>query len=163
MKHFVFSYKKFNSVFLPKFLLMCVPGLLMIAITIYALNGNVDPISSSGEYARVVVLGMFLAMGMLVLSFPWYLSKLSLYRKSYITKQGDEIAFYRCANNLPGLDEKQIIYTAKDITAISIEHKTIYIYGSIEEVHMTRYGSKYIGKHNVLKIPNVFSNIDALF
>lgn len=162
MNQITFSFSKFNSVFLPKLLLMCIPGTVFIIITICSLNGKIGAISSSKGAGILVAIIMFISMIMLVLAFPCYLSRWSQYRNSYITKQENTIVFYKCSNNLPILDEKTKIYTVKDIKKIFIENKKICIYGSIEEVHNTRHGNEYIGEIKELKIPDVFSNTNIL-
>lgn len=162
MKQITFSFSKFNSVFLPKLLLMCIPGIVFIIITICALNGKIGPIASSSGLAVVVAILMFVSMIMLALALPYYLSKLSQFRKSYVVMNDNKIIYYRCANNLPILDEKTKIYTVKDIKKIFIENKKICIYGSIEEVHNTRHGNEYIGEIKEVKIPDVFSNTNIL-
>lgn len=162
MNQITFSFSKFNSVFLPKLLLMCIPGMVFVIVTFCALKGKIGAISSSGGIAVFVSVVMFISMIMLVLAIPSYLSRLSQYRNSYIIKQGDEVVFYKCANNLPILDEKTKIYTAKDITKVSIKNKEICIVGNIEEVHRTRHGNEYIGEIKELKIPDVFNNTNIL-
>lgn len=162
MKQITFSFSKFNSVFLPKFLLMCLPGIMFIIITLCALNNKIGPIVSSSGLAVVVVILMFVSMIMLALALPYYLSKLSQFRKSYVVMNGNKIMYYRCANNLPILDEKTKIYTVKDIKHIFIENKKICISGSIEVVQNTKHGNQYIGEIRELKIPDVFNNTNIL-
>lgn len=162
MNQITFSFSKFNSIFLPKLLLMCLPGITFIVITMCALKGKIGAISSSRGMAVLVAVIMFISMITLILAIPSYMSRLSQYRNSYIIKQGDEVVFYKCSNNLPILDEKTKIYTAKDITKVSIKNKEICIIGSIEEVHKTRHGNEYIGEIKELKIPDVFNNTNIL-
>ena len=141
---------------------MCLPGITFIVITMCALNGKIGAISSSKGMAVIVVILMLISMTVLILAVPCYLSRWSQYRNSYIVKQGNEITYYKCANNLPILDEKTKIYIAKDITRIFIANKTICIYGSIEETHNTRHGNQYIREIRELKIPDVFNNTNIL-
>lgn len=162
MNQITFSFSKFNSVFLPKLLLMCIPGAVFIIITMCSLNGKIGAISSSKGAAILVAILMLISMIMLVLSIPYYLSTWSQYRNSYIIKKENTIVFYKCSNNLPILDERTKIYTAKDITKVSIKNKEICIIGSIEEVHKTRHGNECIGKIKELKIPDVFNNTNIL-
>lgn len=162
MNQLAFSFSKFNLFFFPKFLLMSLPGAVFIVVTVCALNGKIGAISSSRELAITASLIMLLSMAMLALAFPYYLSRWSQYKNSYIVKQDDEIIYYKCTNNIPILDEKTKIYEATDITKVSIINRTIYIYGNIKEIHKTRHGNEYIGEMKELKIPDVFINTNIL-
>ena len=159
-----FSLAKFNGIFAVRALLLGLPGICVVALIVLALNGKGLRINASAGAARVAAGVMVLALLSMLTAPPYYFSNLSLFRKSYIVKNENELTYIKCSNSLPILDERTDIYRIEDIKNIKIKGKKIHIEGRIKKYTQTglRKREAFAAELTELEIPDVFRNSEAL-